>query len=91
MIFVNVLDTLFEVYIWILIGRFLLTWIPNLDYYHPVVRFVIKITDPIVQPFRGIIPAMGNIDFTPMVLLIVLRILYPLLRTLLLSLVFRLG
>ncbi len=79
-------DLLFELYTWILVARFLLTWIPSLDYSHAVVRFIYKATDFVVRPFRGIIPPVGNIDLSPLVMFLVLRMAYSLLRRLLILL-----
>lgn len=84
-------DLLFEVYTWILIARFLLTWIPNVDYSHPLIRFVYKSTDFIVRPFRGIIPSIGAIDLSPLLIFLVLRLGYSLLRRVLVILVFQFG
>lgn len=81
-------DLLFELYTWILIARFLLTWIPNVDYSHAVVRFIYKATDFVVRPFRGIIPPMGNVDLSPLVMFLVLRAAYSLFRRLLIVLMF---
>lgn len=89
--FIAVVDIFFEAYTWILIARFLLTWIPNVDYSHPVVRFILKSTDFVVRPFRGIIPPYGNIDFSPIIIFLVLRLAYSLLRRLLVLLVLQLG
>ncbi|MCK9526167.1 MAG: YggT family protein [Limnochordia bacterium] len=76
-------DLLFELYTWILIARFLLTWIPNVDYSHPIIQFIHKATDFVVRPFRGIIPPLGNIDISPLLMFLVLRMAYSLLRRLL--------
>ncbi|HBN94725.1 MAG TPA: hypothetical protein DDZ66_00365 [Firmicutes bacterium] len=76
-------DLLFELYTWILIARFLLSWIPNVDYSHPAIRFIHRATDIVVRPFRGIIPPLGNIDLSPLVMFLVLRMAYSLLRRLL--------
>lgn len=87
--FIAVVDIVFEAYCWILIARFLLTWIPNIDYSHPIVRFIHKATDVIVRPFRGLIPAYGNVDFSPMILFLVLRLTYSLVRKLLILVLFQ--
>ncbi|HHY15605.1 MAG: YggT family protein [Bacteroidales bacterium] len=87
MLLVSLFDALFNVYNWLLVARFLLSWVPNVDYYHPVVKFLHKATDPVVRLFRGIIPPYGNIDFSPIILFLVLRLVYPLLRGLLIQLV----
>jgi len=76
-------DLLFELYTWVLIARFLLTWIPNVDYSHPVVRFIHKATDAVVRPFRGLVPPLGGIDLSPLVMFLVLRMAYSVLRRIL--------
>lgn len=81
-------DLLFELYTWILIARFLLTWIPNVDYSHAVVRFIYRATDFIVRPFRGIIPPLGSVDLSPLVMFLVLRMAYSLVRRFLILLMF---
>lgn len=84
-----ILDLLFEVFTWLLVARFLLTWIPNVDYYHPIIRFIYKATDWVVRPFRGIVPPMGSLDFSPIIIFLVLRLGYSLLRRILVILVFQ--
>lgn len=76
-------DLLFELYTWILIARFLLTWFPNVDYSHPIIQFIHTITNPVVRPFRGIVPPLGNLDLSPLVMFFVLRMAYSLLRRIL--------
>lgn len=88
MFLIELLDVVFELYWWILVARFVVTWVPNLNLGHPVVRFLFTITDPVVRPFRGIIPPYGNVDFSPAVLFLVLRLVYPLFRKLLVQLLF---
>ncbi|WP_461364534.1 YggT family protein [Candidatus Darwinibacter acetoxidans] len=80
---VLVLDLAFEIFTWILIARFLLSWIPRVDYHHPVVRFIYRATDFVVRPFRGIIPPVGSIDFSPIIMFLVLRLGYSLVRRIL--------
>jgi YggT family protein len=80
---VLVLDLAFEIFTWILIARFLLSWIPRVDYHHPVVRVIYRATDFVVRPFRGIIPPVGSIDFSPIIMFLVLRLGYSLVRRIL--------
>lgn len=84
-------DLVFEIYTWILIARFLLTWIPNVNYSHPLIRFLYRATDFVVRPFRGILPPIGNIDLSPLILFLVLRLAYSLVRRILVILVFQFG
>ena len=64
--YINLVDRLFEIYWWMLSGALLLSWIPNVNYGHPIVQFLLKITDPIVRPFPSDSPVYGGIDFSPM-------------------------
>ena len=60
--------------------RILMSWLPmagiRLDpYSNPLVRVIFQLTDPILEPFRRLIPAMGGIDFSPIVAILVLNVL----------------
>lgn len=56
-------------YIWIVIGRAVISWV-NADPYNPIVRFLIQVTDPILLRIRRVIPSMGGIDLSPMILIL---------------------
>ena len=56
-------------YIWIVIGRAVISWV-NADPYNPIVRFLIQVTDPILLRIRRYIPSMGGIDLSPMILIL---------------------
>jgi len=80
--FINLLFTLYSLAIF---ARVLLPYL-RVDRYHPVVRFLIQITDPLLVPLRRYIPPVSGLDFTPMVALLILWLIEQLLRTLILSL-----
>jgi len=61
---IRLVDTLFEIYSWLLIIRILLTWLP-VDAYNPAVRFIARVTDPYLRLFRGILPPLGMLDLSP--------------------------
>ena len=65
----------FTIIIWIMIVRILLTWFPNINWYNQPFKAMKEITDPILEPFRRIIPPLGGIDFSPIVAFIALEIL----------------
>jgi YggT family protein len=73
----------FTLYSFAIIARAFLSWF-RISYYHPVARFLIQITDPLLIPLRRYIPPMGGLDFTPMVALLILwfaeQLLYTLIR-----------
>ena len=51
-------------YIWIVIGRAVISWV-NADPYNPIVRFLVQVTDPILFRIRRYVPSMGGIDLSP--------------------------
>jgi YggT family protein len=46
-----------------------------MDPYHPVRRWVNAIVEPMLMPIRRVVPLVGMLDFSPIVLLILIRIL----------------
>jgi YggT family protein len=52
----------------------ILSWVPNLDPYHPVVTAIRRIADLICDPIRRVVP-MGNlgIDLSPLLAILLLQ------------------
>ncbi len=75
LILIRTVDILFTLLTWAIIIRVLLSWIPGIPWHHPLVRALISITDPILEPARRVIPPIGMLDISPIVVLIVLEIL----------------
>lgn len=71
-----------QFYSMILLVRVLMTWIPNLDYSNPIVRFLMEITEPVLQPIRNVLPQNTGIDFSPIVVFIGISILSRIVATL---------
>ncbi len=61
------LTTLFQLYIAIVLLRFLLQW-ARADFYNPLSQFVLKLTTPLLRPLRRIIPGFGGWDLATLVL-----------------------
>ncbi len=68
-----------QIYTFVLLIRILITWIPNLDPHHPIVQLLFQVTDPVLEPARKLIPPIGMIDISPIVVFIALGILQDLL------------
>lgn len=54
--------------------------------YHPVRQFLDRIVEPMLAPIRRVVPPMGMIDFSPLILLILIQVLGQFLIQLLLAL-----
>ena len=81
----RLINLVFTLYTLAFLARAFLSWMRISDY-HPVARFLIQITEPVLAPLRRYIPPVGGLDFTPMVALLILWFVEQLLRTLLLAL-----
>jgi YggT family protein len=76
------LSILLTILSWAILIRVLLSWIPNLDRGNPLVQLLAQITDPVLEPARRIIPPIGGMDISPIVVLLLLRLLQQLLFSL---------
>ena len=71
---VFLVDTLFSLYIFALVLRFLLQWC-RADHQNPLSRLLIRITHPPLKVLRRLIPSVGRIDSAALVLMLGLQIL----------------
>ena len=60
------------IYSLMIIARVIFSW--GLTYGHRLMRFLIRWTDPILIPFRRIIPPLGMFDISPIIVLIILQL-----------------
>ena len=78
----DMLGTAIQLYTFVLLARILITWIPNLDPLNPVVQLLYRVTDPVLEPARRLIPPIGMVDISPIVVFFGLQILSSILRDL---------
>ncbi len=65
--FAQIIDILIGFYITIILLRFFLQYF-RADFYNPLSQFVVKATDPLVKPIRKVVPGLGGIDVSTMLL-----------------------
>ncbi len=71
----TLIDLVLSAYIWIIIGRAIVSWV-SADPYNPIVRFVYEVTEPLLSKIRKVVPTLaGGIDFSPMVLIVAIMFL----------------
>lgn len=68
-----IINTLFDLYLLLVILRFLLQML-RADFYNPVSQFVVKATTPPLKPLRKIIPGFGGQDIAALVLSLIVLI-----------------
>lgn len=68
------IETLFGLYILAFMLRFLLA-IVRADFYNPVSQFLVKITNPLLKPLRHVIPAVGKMDTSALIIMLALQMI----------------
>jgi YggT family protein len=77
---------LFRVYSILILIRVLLSWV-SVSPFHPAVRVLHQVTDPVIVPLRRLIPPIGGtVDVSPIAALILLEIVHRILVSLLVGL-----
>lgn len=65
---------LVDIYSLIVLGAVIISWM-RLPPDHPIANWLYSMTEPLLAPIRQILPDMGGIDFSPLVLLFGVRLL----------------
>lgn len=75
----NLLNTVITLYIWLLIASVVLSWLIAFNVINTGNRFVYalrdflyRITEPLLRPIRNLLPNLGGIDISPVVLILAL-------------------
>jgi YggT family protein len=74
--------TIIDIYIWLLIASAVLSWLVAFNVVNtrnPIVanvgEFLYRITEPALRPIRSMLPNLGGIDVSPVILIILLLFL----------------
>lgn len=70
---IQAVQTLFQVYSFILLARVLTSWF-QVDPYNPVIRILYQLTEPLLAPIRRLLPQTGMMDFSPIVAFVVITV-----------------
>jgi YggT family protein len=75
----NLLDAVITILIWLLIAQVILSWLVAFNVVNTRSRvvyligdFLYRITEPLLRPIRNILPSMGGIDISPVILILAL-------------------
>ncbi len=64
--------------VWTFIGaiiiQVILSWVAQ-GAYNPIIAVVYALTDPVLRPARRLLPPLGGLDFSPLVVIIVLQLI----------------
>ena len=73
-IFIYLVQTLFSLYVIAVMLRFMLQLV-RADFYNPISQFLVKITSPLVNPLRRIIPGLGGLDLSSLLLALIVQMI----------------
>lgn len=71
--------TIFNIYYLAILATIILSWVAA-GSHHPAVVLINQIAEPVLAPFRRLLPAMGGIDFSPMIAFVAIYVVQILLR-----------
>jgi YggT family protein len=82
----DVVNIVLTMILWVVIAAALISWVSP-DPRNPIVQFLYRVTEPILRPFRKILPPRrtGGIDFSPLLVILLIYFIKILLARLLLS------
>jgi YggT family protein len=64
-----VLEFALNIYMYVIIARAILSWV-NPDPYNPIVNFLYRVTDPVLYRVRRMLPDMGGLDLSPIIVIL---------------------
>lgn len=88
----DVILVVLQIYIWLLIAAAILSWLIAFNVVNTrnqfvamVADFLWRITEPVLRPIRSLMPNLGGIDISPVVLILIIfliqnvivRYIYP--------------
>jgi YggT family protein len=80
---IQIVNIAFQVLIYLIIARCILSFIRH-NPYNPIIKFIYDVTEPIMAPFRRLLPMGYGIDFSPILAVFALGLLHKLLVQLIL-------
>ena len=78
----NLISTVIGLYMWAVIISVVMTWLVQFNVINTSNRlvyqigdFLYRITDPALRPIRRVIPSVGGIDLSPLIVILILGFL----------------
>ena len=72
-------DTLIDIYIWLLIAQAVLSWLLAFGVVNRYNRgvsvigdFLYRVTEPALRPIRSFLPNFGGVDISPIILILII-------------------
>ena len=69
---INFLAILLQILLVAILIRVVLTWFP-VDPSNPIIRIIFEVTEPVLAPFRRVIPRIGMFDLSPIAAMLLIQ------------------
>jgi YggT family protein len=76
---INLVLTVINIYTWLIIAAAIMSWLvafnvinPRNDIVRMIGNFLFQVTEPALRPIRNILPNLGGVDISPIILLLLL-------------------
>jgi len=86
---ISVLILLIQIFIWVIIGQAILSWLiavnvinTQSDCVRQLLYWLDRVTEPVYRPIRRFMPDFGGIDFSPIVVILLMYLVIGLLQRL---------
>jgi YggT family protein len=81
------IDTILGLYVWILIASAILSWLVAFNVVNTRNRavyvigdFLYRVTEPVLAPIRRILPNLGGLDLSPIIVILIIFFIRNLMR-----------
>ena len=70
----NLIKKISPVFFYAIIALTILSWVSPLAH-GPLIEILVRVSEPLIRPVRGILPSISGLDFSPLILIIGLKLL----------------
>ena len=84
----DVLMLILQLYVWLIIAAAILSWLiafnvvnTRNDVVRAVSDFLQRITEPVLRPIRNLLPNLGGIDISPIILILIIFFIQRVIET----------
>jgi YggT family protein len=75
----GVVALLVQFYFFALLAMIILSWVAQ-GSRHPAIQLLHQVTEPVMAPFRKLLPAMGGLDFSPIIVFVLINVIQIVIR-----------
>lgn len=79
-----IIQLFIQFYSMVILARVLMSWV-NIDPYSPLARTIFNLTEPVLAPVRNLLPPAAGLDFSPIIVLVLLQVIGQMLVTMLIA------